>query len=95
MLPAVGAVPVIGRAMALQRRLERLQDAQLFVSASAAPADFASLKRSLEALTVQVQALTAGFAAVRAAFSSFPVAILKAQAADLRTAISDLRSVLR
>ena len=60
-------MPVIGRALALKRRIERMGDSQLFVALSASQTSAENLPRVISALEMQVDALQRALQSLREA----------------------------
>ena len=87
-------VPVIGRALALKRRLNALSDSQLFVAMSAAETDFTSLQRSLAKLTAQLDAVKVAFDAARLSIALTAASPIGGHVRSIKTAFRELLEVV-
>ena len=88
-------IPVVGKALALQRRLERLADSQLFIALSAAQTDASSLQRSIPELEKQVAALQSALASLRDAIVALRNLPLYQEIRDVRASFAALAKALR
>lgn len=92
---AASIIPVVGKALALKRRLKNIADSQLFIALSAAQTDASSLQRSIPDLERQVAALQAAAVALRNAVAEVKQLPLVAELRDVRAQFRALIEVLR
>ena len=91
---AGSALPVLGRALALRRRLQKLSDNQLFVALGAAHTAAESLPRSTAALQAQIAALTRAVQSVREAIRMVRGTTISARAHDAKSSWAALLDLL-
>jgi len=92
---ALSVVPVIGRALALKRRLDRLKDHQLFVALNAAQTDLESVERSFGALSAHARALRSALDQITESLAAIRRVAHPDGLAELKTQFASLLGVLR
>ena len=95
LLVAASIIPVIGKALALKSRCEKLADGQLFIALGAAQTDASSLQRSLPALEREVAALQLATTRLHESLGSWRHVDTFAEVRDLRTKFHALINALR
>jgi len=95
LLVAASIIPVVGRAIALKRRLDNLADRQLFIALGAAQTDASSLQKSIPELQREVAALQAAGFGLRDAVAEAKRSPLVAQMRDVRAQFRALVDILR